>query len=247
MSTGVYPLAPAASLRLASRRLGVPAPWTARAVASEWALAVASSAARPLGFAGLPRAASGPRPIVLLHGYAMGRSCFLLLARRLARAGLGPLYGFEYWSLGKTGSAARRLGEFVDEVRGATGAERVDLIGHSMGGLVARYYATLGGGRDAVAHVITLGSPHGGTDASAFGFGRAQVELVPGSVLLDRMARAPLGDVDLTVIWSRADALVWSERQARVPGAREIVFDDLGHIGLLASRRVARRIVGIVS
>jgi hypothetical protein len=47
----------------------------------------------------------------------------------------------------------------------------------------------------------------------------------------------------MTVIWSRADALVPGAAEARLPGVDELVFDDLGHLGLLASRRVARAII----
>ena len=50
----------------------------------------------------------------------------------------------------------------------------------------------------------------------------------------------------LTVIWSRADALVSYARQAHVPGVAhddELVFDDLGHLALLVDRRVADAII----
>jgi pimeloyl-ACP methyl ester carboxylesterase len=247
MVTGVYPLLPAATLAIRRRRArggAGPGPGL-RAVLREWALAVVVSAARPAGFFGLPgRSARGPRPIILVHGYAMNRANFLPLAVRLSRAGLGPIVGFEYWTLGKTASAARRLGELVDRVLARTGADAVDIVGHSMGGVVGRYYVTLGGGGDKVANLVTLGSPHLGTDASAIGIGRPIRELLGGSTLLTRLAAAaPPARTRLTVIWSRADALVPGAREARVHGADELVFDDLGHLGLLASRRVAAAII----
>jgi len=101
----------------------------------------------------------GPRPIILLHGYAMNRANFFTLAYRLRAAGLGPVFGFEYWTLGRIAAGARQLGWFVDEVRAETGATEVDVIGHSMGGVVARYYVTFAGGDPFVKNVITLGSP----------------------------------------------------------------------------------------
>ena len=76
----------------------------------------------------------------MLHGYAMNRANFVPLAQRLAAAQLGPIVGFEYWSLGRVSTAARRLGEFVTHVREQTGASQVDLVGHSMGGLVSTAY-----------------------------------------------------------------------------------------------------------
>src|SRR3982751_5763644 len=129
MVTGLYPLVPHA-LRIVQRS-HVP---TVRTALTEWGMSMAVSAFRPAGFFPLPGARTqGPRPIIVLHGYAMNRANFFPLALRLARAGLGPIFGFEYWTLGRTASAARRLVWFVDEVRARTGAAGVDLIGHSMG------------------------------------------------------------------------------------------------------------------
>jgi len=241
MVVGVYPVLPSLILRWARKEQPSP---SGRAIMGEWALSVAASALRPTGIA-MSRGwrGQGPRPVIVLHGYAMSRSCFVLLARRLAARGLGPIVPFEYWSLGKTASAARSLGRFVDEVRRATGSDQVDLVGHSMGGLVARYYVTLGGGTDLVRNVVTLGSPHGGTYLSAFGFGSAQREFYPDSNLLTRLEKRIPDPVRTTVIWSRSDALVWSEKQAQLVGAHhEIVYDDLGHLGLLGSRRVSREV-----
>jgi hypothetical protein len=248
MVTGIYPLVPHAARAVARRRAGQGGGPGVGAALREWALAMGVSAVRPVGFLGLPgRRGAGPRPVILLHGYAMGRSNFLLLASRLAKAGLGPIVGFEYWTLGKTASAARRLGTLIEEVRERTGATTVDLVGHSMGGVVARYYVTLGGGDGVVANLVTLGSPHAGTDASAIGIGRPIRELLGGSSLLTRLAAAPPpARTRMTVIWSRGDALVPGEREARPRGRGvedEVVFDDLGHLGLLASRRVAAAIV----
>jgi len=216
-----------------------------RAAFAEWAIAMAVSATRPAGFLPLPGARThGPRPVILLHGYAMNRANFVGLAYRLARAGLGPIVGFEYWSLGRTGAAARQLARFVDEVRAATGAAAVDIVGHSMGGVVGRYYVQLAGGDGAVANLVTLGSPHFGTDISRAGVGYASRELFVGSKMLHRLFTAPPpAHTRVTVIWSRGDALVPGARQPHIPGASEIVYDDLGHISLLLSRRVAREII----
>jgi triacylglycerol lipase len=249
MVTGLYPLGPAA-LRSLGRRGGGAAQLRGRGrLATEWALGMAVSAARPLGYVapvwrGRRR---GPRPVVLVHGYAMSRAYFLLLSARLSASGLGPFYGFEYWTLGKVASAARRLGAFVEELCRFHQVDSVDLIGHSMGGVVARYYVALGGGAGRVRHLVTLGAPHSGTEVSYFGVGRPVHELMPGSALLARLEVTALpAGVEALAIWSRGDAMVWSEAQAHLPGARMVSFDDLGHLGLLASRRVAREVAAFL-
>lgn len=244
MGTGLYPLGPSLGHIWLSRYKGERSHLTRRSIATEWATSVLGTVTRPLGFLGLRlTGGTGPRPVILIHGYMMSRASFLVLARRLAAQGLGPIYGFEYWTLGKVGSAATRLGELVDAVRTDTGATEVDLVGHSMGGLVARYYALLSGGGPAVRNLVTIGTPHGGAMVSALGIGRPQVELQPKAAFFSRLGAAPLPDhLRPLVIWSRADALVWDAAQARWPGTEELVFDDLGHVAMLYSRRVAAEV-----
>jgi pimeloyl-ACP methyl ester carboxylesterase len=277
MVAGLYPVVPHLGMMLARARKrrraargarsgGEPAaqhrpgPSQARVLAREWAVSVAMSLARPAGFFAFPDGsataaaaataedATGPRPIVVVHGYAMNRANFLPLARRLAAAGLGPITGFEYWSLGKTADAARALAAYVEELCAATGAREVDLIGHSMGGVVSRYYVQLGGGDPRVRHLITIGSPHHGTDISAVGIGRPAKELFFGSVLLQRLEAArPPAHTRITVIWSRSDAMVPGRHQAHIPDPEhrieELVYDDLGHLSMLVDRRVAAAII----
>ncbi|MBA3541682.1 MAG: alpha/beta fold hydrolase [Deltaproteobacteria bacterium] len=242
MFSGFYPLVPHA-LRLVQR--GDHGLRPLRVALTEWGASMAASAVRPAGFLPLPGSRSyGPRPIIVLHGYAMNRANFVPLAFRLARAGLGPVVGFEYWTLGRTAAAARQLGWFVDRVRELTGSPQVDIIGHSMGGVVARYYVTLAGGDGVVRNLVTIGSPHHGTDVSAIGIGHANRELYVGSKLLLRLAAAAVPrQTRLTVITSRADALVPAGRQRPLLGAETITYDDLGHVAMLGSRRVASDII----
>jgi hypothetical protein len=242
MFSGLYPLLPHAWRALVRHDLG-DAP--VRTALVEWGLSALLSAARPLGFLPLPGARTrGPRPILVLHGYAMNRANFLPLAFRLSRAGLGPVFGFEYWTLGRTAAAARQLGWFIDHVRAATGAAEVDVIGHSMGGMVGRYYVSLAGGDGIVRNLVTIGSPHTGTEVSALGVGHPMRELVLGSPLLTRLAAAPPpARTRVIAIWSRGDALVPGARQLALPGAEILMYPDLGHVALLGSRRVARAVI----
>lgn len=243
MFTGLYPLVPHAVRAFA--RGSDAGENKVRAALAEWGMAAALSVARPAGFFPLPGWRNrGPRPVIVLHGYAMNRANFLPLALKLSKAGLGPIMGFEYWTLGRTAAAARQLGWFVDQVREATGAADVDVIGHSMGGVVGRYYVQLAGGDGQVRRLITLGSPHGGTDVSSLGIGHPGRELLVGSKLVTRLAAAPPpAKTRITTIWSRADALVPGSKQRPLAGAETIMFDDLGHVALLGSRRVAQLVI----
>ena len=244
---GLYPIGNQIVTAWARRRLGRrQPPRLARTIATEWSFALAVTAARPFGLLGLPLPgppARGPRPVLFLHGYAMGRMNFFLLARRLHQAGLGPLIGFEYASLHSVARAAGALGEFVEEL-GRDHGGKVDLVGHSLGGMVARHYVCLGGGAARVENLVTIGSPHAGTPFSRFGLGHPARELAVASAYLNELAACPVPPgVRVTNIWSRADGLVSSPLFARLDGAEEIVYDDLGHLSMLASPRVAREII----
>jgi hypothetical protein len=113
-----------------------------------------------------------------------------------------------------------------------------------MGGVVGRYYVSLAGGDGIVCNLVTIGSPHSGTDVSRFGIGHVTRELVLGSSLLTRLSVAPPpAKTRVTVVWSRGDAMVPSARQLALSGAEIIVYPDLGHVALLGSRRVARAVI----
>jgi pimeloyl-ACP methyl ester carboxylesterase len=248
MGTGLYPFVPAAGLHWALSRRKKESHQSPGLLAKEWAVAVAGVVTRPLGLAGermKSRRVGEGRPLILVHGYAMNRACFLALASRLAKEGVGPIYGFEYWSFSKVSSSARNLDRFIEEICARYGCEQVDIVGHSMGGIVARYYLTLGAGRDRrrVARLVTLGTPHGGSVFSMFGVGQPNKQLRPRAAFLERLASAQIpSDTQVTVLWSKADALVGTADQARWDGAEEVVYDNLGHISLLYSKRVAAEI-----
>jgi pimeloyl-ACP methyl ester carboxylesterase len=166
------------------------------------------------------------------------------LARRLAQHGLGPVYGFEYWSAGRVTTAAKELAAMVERVCEKHGTSSVRLIGHSLGGVVGRCYATLGGGAPRVRHLVTIGSPHGGVaDLPPAAVGLLDDEVLVGGSLIAAMddAGIPSG-LDVTVIYSHGDALL-PARRATIRGAASVVFDDIGHLSLLTSRRVIEEIV----
>ncbi len=247
-AAGLYPFVPAI-LQARKRRQDVGARLLSPDLFREWISGLACAALRPTGVLGLAgRSGSGPRPIILVHGYVMGRSCFSLLAARLAHAGLGPIIGFEYWTLGPIGTAAKRLGRAVEIVCEQTGAESVDIIGHSMGGLVSRYFAAIDNGARRINRLITLGTPHGGAEVRPLGVGRARKEMAAGSALLERLANATIGHpTEVTIVSSSRDVLVGGGRHAELPGAESIRIDRLNHLEMLFDREVADLIIDRVA
>jgi triacylglycerol esterase/lipase EstA (alpha/beta hydrolase family) len=188
---------------------------------------------------------TGPRrrPVILLHGFAMNRSQWLWLGRSLIARGVGPLYGTSYFSPQAVAASARHLQKFVAYVMAREDAEQVDIVAHSLGGVVARYYIEQLSGAQHVGRLVTLGSPHRGTRLGRLGLSLipSARELVSESELL--LGLRPAAAVQYTSIWSRADAVVIPPESSSVaPHGTDQVFDDLGHLSMLLSPRVAAAI-----
>jgi triacylglycerol esterase/lipase EstA (alpha/beta hydrolase family) len=182
-------------------------------------------------------------PVVLLHGLAMNRTNWIWVGRRLAQRGIGPLYGTTYFSPQTVARSARHLADFVERVCAREDAQRVDIVAHSLGGVVARYYIERLGGARRIGRLVTIGSPHRGTELGKIGFVPSARELTKDSPFLGDLGM-PKAGVAYTSIWSRADAIVVPPESASIaPAGEDRVFDDLGHLSLLLSPRVVDAVV----
>src|SRR5262245_66294606 len=108
------------------------------------------------------------RPILLVHGFLATPFVVGPLAGRLARLGycphdvdLGGLLG--RFNARPVEELARVVAERVEQLARDHQRERIDLVGHSEGGLIGRYYVQKLGGAFRVRHLVTLGTPHRGT------------------------------------------------------------------------------------
>jgi len=196
-----------------------------------------------------PEAAS--TPIILLHGYFHNRSAFLVARRALRRAGFRHISTMNYNVIGHdVEELAQQLSAHVDRVLEETGAHRVHLIGHSLGGLVARAYIQLCGGREKVHTCVTLGSPHGGTYAAWAGRGKAARDLRPGSALLERLEDAAPCETRFVAYYSNLDAMIIPASNAKIVStnarARNVLVKDLGHMSFLISQTLLRSLVDVL-
>lgn len=192
-------------------------------------------------------------PIILLHGYFHNRSGFLVMRRGLRRHGFRYVDTMNYGVIGHDiAELAEKLAERVESDRAKTGADRVHLIGHSFGGLIARYYIQELGGDRTVHTCVTLGTPHQGTYAAWAGRGRAARQLRPGSELLRRLEESAREmPVRFVSYYSNLDALVVPAHNAKLmhPAlrARNVLVKDLGHMSLLISRPLIRSVASTLS
>jgi pimeloyl-ACP methyl ester carboxylesterase len=175
------------------------------------------------------------RTVVLVHGYLANRSTLLPLAGYLRWRGLRQVLAFDYPSSAGVERGAIALRDYLRRhVRGG----RIDLVCHSLGGLVARVYLQQLGGARRVDRCITLGTPHRGTYNSYWVASRVGRELRPDSSLLARLeaSRAQAERVRFLSIVAGSDNLV----VPRVFAAHDEVVrvPEVGHVGMLFSHRV---------
>lgn len=98
------------------------------------------------------------------------------------------LYAFDYDYNQDLERSAAQLKTYVDNVRAQTGASKVDIVNHSMGGLVTRWYMQKLGGSGFVSHVASLaGANHGTTYATACVIYNACVDMLPGSSFINQL------------------------------------------------------------
>jgi pimeloyl-ACP methyl ester carboxylesterase len=100
-----------------------------------------------------------PTPVVFVHGLFGDRTNFRGIRRGLGARGLSNVAYFEYAPRIDWPRLATRLGQVIDDVRRETGSRRVDIVGHSLGGLVARYLVDMRGD-GIVRRLVTLGAPY---------------------------------------------------------------------------------------
>ncbi|MFB7711086.1 esterase/lipase family protein [Streptomyces sp. NPDC056105] len=178
--------------------------------------------------------AAHPRPVVLVHG-TFGNSVdnWLVLAPYLVNRGYcvfsldyGQLPGVPLFNgLGPIDKSAGQLDTFVDKVLAATGAPKADLVGHSQGGMMPRYYLKFLGGAAKVNSLVGIAPDNHGTTLNGLtnllpyfpGAGDLLTFATPG--LADQMAGSPFitrlnqgGDtvpgVHYTVIATKYDEVV---------------------------------------
>lgn len=210
----------------------------------------------------LARYSGQKRVAFLYHGYAQGRWAFERLERLLESEPFnvfGVCGGYQPYSQDIRRSAEYEL-RTIEYVLRQTDASEVVLIGHSQGGLIARYLLqTLGVTAVAnVTHAIYLCTPHRGTWAACAGVahgmaahtlaripilgrrvelsGESALQMIPGSTFLaDLNARALPRTVSHTSLYNYLDPAVWPARYARLPypEASNVLFQKIGHLHAL--------------
>ncbi len=182
--------------------------------------------------------AAAGTPILLIHGIMDNRSVFTVFGRALRRRGFGVVHAINYSILtGDLRAAAGELRTHVERLREMTGSDKVHIVGHSLGGMIARYYVQRMGGDDAVDTLVTLGSPHHGSNTAYLLPIPLARQLRPGSDVVAELAEpAPQCRTRFLVAWSRLDQMIVPQGNARLRhpdlDVEELELRDVGHLSL---------------
>jgi pimeloyl-ACP methyl ester carboxylesterase len=177
-------------------------------------------------------------PVVLVHGLVDNRSVFAVMRRGLRKRGFTQICTWNYSPLlSDVARGATDLGARIEQICEQTGHDRVHVVGHSLGGLIARYYVQRQGGDRRVESLVTLGTPHRGSVLAHVLPTSLVRQLRPGSPVLRELEEpAPGCTTRLTAIYSDLDQVVVPTNSGRCDHpdlqTRNLLVRGIGHMSL---------------
>lgn len=183
-------------------------------------------------------------PVLLVHGFAANKSNWAFLGRDLRAAGYGNVHALNYNPFRAdiptiAGECTRRARSLME----AAGTDHVHVIGHSLGGLVARYAVQIGGLEEALT-CLTVASPHQGVGpARVATWPLAVSQMRPdGDVIVRLKASSRPLRTRFVAYYSNLDLLVPGHRgriEEPALAAANVLVKDEGHLSILLSRRLS--------
>jgi triacylglycerol lipase len=183
-----------------------------------------------------PATASASDPILFVHGWNSSSSTWNTMVNRFAADGWtsAELNNWSYNYKQSNATTAKEIATKVDAIRTATGAAKVDLVTHSMGGLSSRYYVKNLGGDAKVDEWVSLGGPNHGTDTANFCFDVSCSEMRIGSTFLAALNAGDEtpGAVAYRTWWSPCDSVINPDSSVSLSGATNTKTACVSHSAL---------------
>lgn len=190
-----------------------------------------------------PAPADVHTPVVFVPGLGATGAAFRLMRWYFRLHGFRRCYPAHFESGMGMRERARHLAGLVRKVRRVTGEKKVDMVAHSLGGIVARLAIADHRLGPSVQTLVTLGSPHQGTYPARYGNTPILHDLRPGSELLSRLAQKPLpARIRVVCLWSRNDLFVLPAESAILPGSEHIDLTPATHYSYLLHPAVFERV-----
>jgi triacylglycerol lipase len=184
-------------------------------------------------------------PVIFVHGFIGSGSNWSTALSVFRAGGFNRLYTYDYNWAGSNEVSAAGLRTLVNNVRAQTGAPKVAIVNHSMGGLVTRWYIEELGGAQYVSHVASLaGANHGTTYAGACLINLSCIEMYPGSLFLLDLAdgdETPTG-IRYRTWYSACDGIIIPYTSTRMDGATNTNSGCVTHLGVLTNTSVLSQV-----
>jgi pimeloyl-ACP methyl ester carboxylesterase len=188
-------------------------------------------------------------PVLLIHGFLGTRGSMFMLEQRLMRDGFS-IFSFNLGVLNTRDirTSALLIHRKVQSILDQSGLQRIDIVGHSMGGLIGLYYIKRLGGQKTVRRMVMLGTPARGTWSALVGvatlglWSSSSWQLLPGSEFLSELHQGSLpNEVEFTTIAAERDWICPLDA-TQLEGAHAITV-PLGHSSLVVSEQVYRKVL----
>ena len=192
-------------------------------------------------------------PILLVHGIIDNHTVFALMRRQLLRRGFSSIHTFSYSPLTlDVRRTAERMSREIEAICEASGSDQIHVVGHSLGGLIARYYIQRLGGDERVHSCVTLGTPHQGTLAARLLPWPLIKQVRPDSDLMAELAEpAPGCRTRFVAFYSDVDQLIVPQRRARIRHpdllASNVRVRGVGHLSLPFHGEVVHQITEVLA
>ena len=187
-------------------------------------------------------------PVILIHGLYHNASAWIRFRGALKRDGYDRLYAFNYKSFGSDfHEIFRKLEQWITEIGRDFSGEEIILVGHSMGGLLAKAYAAKGDAFQGpgVKALITLGTPFRGSKMVVFGMGGLGKSLAwDGHLIQELQSKQVPSGVPCVAFYSPVDNLVLPPESLKPPaGWGEEQTDPICHVAMLYHGPTIRRVL----
>ena len=202
-------------------------------------LAVASFAA----LLSAPAQATVTGPILFVHGWNSSGSVWNTMISRFQADGwtAGQLFNWSYNTSQSNEITAEQILAKVNDIKAQTGASKVDIITHSMGGLSSRWCVKFDGCDGSVDAWVSLGGPNHGTDTAYFCTQTSCREMRPGSTFLNTLNsgdETPGSATRWRTWWSPCDSVINPDSSVSLSGATNTQTACLSHSALYSDATV---------
>ncbi|WP_417323397.1 esterase/lipase family protein [Deinococcus navajonensis] len=197
------------------------------------------------------RSTAARRPVLFVHGYNSSGSVWTTMITNFKKDGWtdAQLFSWSYDTTRSNTVTADLIRQKVDAILAQTGASKVDIISHSMGGLSSRYYLKNLGGDIKVDAWVSLGGPNHGTNFANACADPSCIEMREGSTFLGSLNSTDEtpGNVRYGTWWSPCDEIINPDQSVLLSGATNTQTTCLSHSQLYQNSLVYTQVRDFVS